>query len=535
MNGTAPIVVPKILGADVELSNFILGMSDPKGTGGLASRRLLGAVHGISSGVVTTRYALDWGRKYLPGNGGCCYIDSDHLEVALSETFSAFDHVAYWRAMLALVRTAMRRVNDDLPSGCRLQVLANCSDGLGNSYGSHVNVLLTREAWDNIFCRRAHYLAYLAAFQISSIVITGQGKVGAERDRPEVDFQLSQRADFIQTLVSIDTMVYRGVLNTRDEPLCGLARHAADPTLARLHVIFFDSTLCQVATLLRVGMLQMVVAMIEAGCVNADLALDDPLDALERISRDPGLDARVRLVNGTERTAVEMQSDFLDEARRFAARGGFDGVVPEAERLLALWEDTLAKLKARDFDTLSRRLDWVLKRRLLQGVLDRRPGLTWQSPALKHLDQVYASLDESDGLFWAVERAGQVDRVVDDTAIDRARREPPSDTRAWTRAHLLRLADEDKVDQVDWDRMRFSVSAGRVPFARTRTVHMPEPFGDTRADNERYFADEAPLSVVLEALGACDGPYAEPYVSAAAASTSPFAPESWTIRTGDDR
>ena len=252
--------VPKVVGADIELSNFILGMAGPEGTGRLASRRLLSVIRGMSSGVVSTPDSIDWGRKYLSSNGACVYIDSDHLEVATSETRSAFDHVAHWRAMLATVRDAMGEVNADLPPGCRVQVLANNSDGQGNSYGSHVSVLLSRDAWDTIFHRRAHYMAYLAAFQISSIVITGQGKVGAERDKPDVDFQLSQRADFVQTLVSLDTMVFRGVVNSRDEPLSGLGRHAVDPPLARLHVIFFDNTLCQVATVLRVGTLQMVAS-----------------------------------------------------------------------------------------------------------------------------------------------------------------------------------------------------------------------------------------------------------------------------------
>lgn len=517
---------PKILGADVELSNFILGMSDSRGTGGTASRLLLGAMHGISSGTVSTARDTDWGRKYLPANGGCAYIDSDHLEVALSETASAFDHVAYWRAMLAEVRAATQRVNAALPPGQRLHVLANCSDGQGNSYGSHVNVLLTRAAWDSIFCRRAHYLAYLAAFQISSIVITGQGKVGAERRRPEVDFQLSQRADFIETLVSLDTMVHRGVVNSRDEPLCGMAGRAGAPPLARLHVIFFDSTLCQVATLLRVGMLQMVVAMIEAGFVNPNLALDDPLDALDSFSRDPNLETRAKLVNDGWRSAVELQCDFLEEARRFAASGGFEGIVPEAERILALWEDTVGKLETRDFDTLSRRLDWVLKRRLLQSVLDRRSELTWQSPALRYLDQLYASLDESDGLFWAVERCGQVDRMVDEDAVERARREPPSDTRAWTRAHLLRLAGEDHVDQVDWDHVRFLTPTGRWPYTRSRIVHLPVPFEDTRAENERFFRDRAPLSVVLEALQASD--------EADGSATPTTAQNFWAIHIGED-
>ena len=159
-------------------------------------------------------------------------------------------------------------------------------------------------------------------------MLTGQGKVGAERGRPDADYQFSQRADFFETLVSLDTMGARGIVNSRDEPLCGIGRHAVDPPLARLHVIFFDSTLCQVATVLRAGTLQMVVAMIEAGFVNPNLALDDPLEALQAFSRSPGLTAQARLVNGLQRRAVDLQWGFLTEATRFAARGGFTAWCP---------------------------------------------------------------------------------------------------------------------------------------------------------------------------------------------------------------
>jgi proteasome accessory factor A len=284
-------VVPKIVGADVELSNFILGLSREKGTGDLASQLLLDAIDGIDSGMQGAAQPLDWGRKFLTSNGSCCYLDSQHLEIALPETFSAYDHVACWRAMLNLVRSARRRVSAQLPDGCRLQVLVNCSDGLGNSYGSHLNVLVTRRCWDEIVSAKPHYLAWLAAFQISSIVYTGQGKVGSECGARPADFQLSQRADFMKTLVSLDTMVNRGVINSRNEPHCGSQRAAEEPDLARLHVIFFDSTLCQVASLLRVGTMQMMAAMLEAGDVDARLALDDPLGRTGRWSRDVRLAA----------------------------------------------------------------------------------------------------------------------------------------------------------------------------------------------------------------------------------------------------
>jgi proteasome accessory factor A len=491
--------VPKILGADVELGNCILGVESEDGTGREAARRLLREIPGIPTPGSPTN-PLDWGRKFLATNGGCTYIDSDHLEIALPETFSAYEHVAQWRAMLELVRAGMIQVNQRLSVGCSIQVLANCSDGLGHSYGSHVNVLVTRSAWNNIFSRRLHFLGYLAAFQISSIVFSGQGKVGSENGQPTADFQLSQRADFLETLVGIDTMVRRSVVNSRDESLCGSGM-AGQNGLARLHVIFFDSTLCQVATLLRAGTLQMVVAMIEAERVNPTLALDDPLEALGRWSRDPSLSTRARTTGGARLTAVELQLRFLEEAKRFAESGGFVDVVPDAERLIALWEETLVQLQTRNFPALSRKLDWVLKLQLLRRVLDRRPDLTWRSPALKHLDQLYASLSDMEGLFWACERSGQVDRVVDEQTIRRAIQEPPVDTRAWTRAHLLRRVPSSLVDLIDWDRVHISEGNDRQWTSRARVVHLPVPFGSTQVVNEKHFGKHQRLEDLLEVLG----------------------------------
>lgn len=505
---------PKVLGADVELGNFILGDDTPGGTGAAASRRLLAEVPGVMNGpyqfgggtlVVDPQ---NIGRRFLPTNGGCIYIDLDHLEVALPETTGAFAQVAYWRAMLQIARDATAQANRRLPAGRRIQVLANCSDGQGQSYGSHASVLLTRSAWDNIITRKPHYLAYLSAFQISSIIYTGQGKVGSENGRPPVAYQLSQRADFIETLVSLQTTYARPIVNSRDEPLCGSAvstRTADESALARLHVIFFDSTLCQAASVLRAGTLQIVVAMLEAGCVNASLALDDPLAALQSWGRDPSLRARARTTSGAALTAVELQLRFLKDARKFAERGGCDGIVPRADEILALWEDTLKKLRARDFAALSRRLDWVLKLQMLQRAMKQRPELTWTSPEIKHLDQLYASLDDSEGLFWAYERAGLVDHLVSDDDIQRAVNDPPDDTRAWTRAHLLRRAGAGAVEQVDWDRVTLKlVAGGSYRWFDRRVVSLPIPFGSTRPANERVFAEARTLEDLVIAMHAAD-------------------------------
>jgi proteasome accessory factor A len=542
--------LPKLCGADIELGNFLLGFNTSSGTGYEASRLLLREIDGLprvekfrgepcdcaacrrardysdldgqsKSGYGSmTGYGSpngsanssnqgagnpqDWGRKYLPSNGGCAYIDLDHLELCLPEVLSAYDHTACWHAMLRIARTALNAANAKLPDGNKIQVLVNNSDGRGNSYGSHLNFLITRRAWDNIFRRKIQYMLYLAAFQVSSIVYTGQGKVGSENGAPASEFQLSQRADFFEQIVGSQTTHNRPIVNSRDEALCG--SHAPgdedeSDEMARLHVIFFDNNLCQVANLLKVGVMQIVLAMIEAGHVDIGLVLDDPVEALAVWSHDPALESRAALTSGEKVTAVELQLRFLEEAKRFVAAGGCDRTVPRANELLALWEDTLLKLQARELETLATRLDWVLKLSILQQVLEAQPSLTWDSPEIKHLDHLYSSLDESDGLYWAYERAGFVERVADDSTVERFTISPPEDTRAWTRAMLLRWAGPDGVDDVNWDSMRF-----RIAYERSRTIYrrfnMNSPLAYTKAETEQCFESATTFDELLDDLSA---------------------------------
>ena len=534
--------LPKLCGADIELGNFVLGVRSKRGTGFEASRLLLREIEGLprverfrgepcdcaacrraressergetigavgrsstgNGGVQGSVNPQDWGRKYLASNGGCAYIDLDHLELCLPEVLSAYDHVACWHAMLRIARGALESANEKLPSGRKVQVLVNNSDGKGNSYGSHLDFLITRRAWDNIFCRKIHYMLYLAAFQASSIVYTGQGKAGSENGAAEVPFQLSGRADFFERLVGAQTTHNRPIVNSRDEPLCGrsAARDDDDAAgeMARLHVIFFDNTLCHVASLLKVGVMQIVLAMIEAEQVNIELLLDDPVDAVTRWSHDPTLRAQAMLTTGEELTAVELQLRFLEDAKQFVASGGCDSVVPRAGEIVALWEDTLLKLQAGDFESLAPRVDWVLKLSVLQQVLDQNPELTWDSPEIKHLDHLYSSLDQSEGLYWAYERGGFVERVVADEQIECFTVSPPDDTRAWTRAMLLRWAGPEVVDDVDWDSIRFNTGYERY---RTtyRKLDLANPLAFTKAASARAFEHATTLDELLDSLG----------------------------------
>jgi len=514
--------LPKLCGSDVELANFILG-ARTHNTCRPAAQLLLGEFEGVwhaswsrkfsrgggfSSSGQSQFNAQDWGRKFLPNNGGCAYIDLDHLELPLPEVRSARDYVAAWHAMLRLARDAMSSAAEKLEPGLRLQVLANNSDGLGHSYGSHLNVLISRRAFDNIFHRKLHHMLYLAAYQVSSIIFTGQGKVGSENDRPAVDYQIAQRADFFETLTGLQTTYNRPLVNSRNEALCGtFGRRRGwrrDDELARLHVIFYDSNLCHVASYLKMGVLQIILAMIEQDRVNPTLLLDDPVEAVLRYSHDPELQRRAPLAGGEQLTAAELQLRFFDEAQKFVADGRCKGIVTEAEEILRTWGDVLEKLRTRRFDELAGSLDWVLKRHLLERALGGRPGLTWQSPELKHLDHLYSSIDPDDGLYWACERSGVAETLVSDADIERLVHEPPEDTRAWGRAMLLRLAGDEGVSYVDWDEIRFELP-GPYGWPTYRTLPMPDPLGMTKADLEHLLDGGRTLEEVLEALSTCDG------------------------------
>jgi proteasome accessory factor A len=526
--------LPKLCGADIELGNFVDGASLAGGTGHEASCALLNQIHGqplqkgmkpgnwISHGSQasyavatysneasssTTRSNWNWqdvGRRFLSENGGCAYIDLNHLELCIPEVKSAFDHVAAWHAMLETAKRACKRANQERPADRRIHVLVNNSDGLGHSYGSHLNFLIRRSTFDNIFFYKPHYLQFLASFQIASIVLTGVGKVGSENGRPFVPYQLSQRSDFVQRIVGLPTTYDRAIVNSRDEPCAGPA-NSGDPTAsARLHCIFFDSALAHGSCLLRVGPMQLVLTLMELGLVEPRLILDDPLSALEQFSCDPSLKARARLIGGESVTIVELQHAYLELVKRHADAGVFDSVVPRAADLIALWQDTFVKLEHGDLRSLAPRLDWILKLMAIERAMDDQPSLSWDSPEVKLLDQTYSSLE--DGLYFAYKDSGFVEQLVTPERIAHFAANPPEDTRAWTRAMLLRRAASEgvEIDTVDWDRMVFKFR-GRRSWPSFRTLDLSDPLAFTRAEAEPIFELSQSFAELLDGLESVAG------------------------------
>ena len=479
--------IPKsVVGADIELGNFFLVDSDmATDTGPQASRLLLRHISGIpgNSSGVNANDPQDIGRKWLP-NGSCCYIDLSHLEVCLPEVTNAYDFTAALHAQLRIAESARVQASMRLKAGVTLHVLACNSDGISNSWGSHLNFLVSKRCWDNIFNKRLHYLLWLASHHACSIILVGQGKVGSENGAPPANYQLSQRADFLETVTGSQTTYNRPILNSRSQPLCGV-----NTELARFHHIPCDVNLCHVANVLKVGVLQILLRMVECESefIRPDLILDEPVSACHAFSHDPDLQVRQRNLIGVSLSALDLQRRFCDAAAAFVETGACDDGVPRAREILALWQETLDMLAARNWDAASRRLDWVLKRRFLEEVIRENPSLNWQSPEIQHLSLFFSSLDHEEGIYWSLENAGHVELVVSDRQIQRFIDEPPADTRAFTRANLLRTFGPERIVEVDWDRIRVRVGAIRGYFGATRTVNLDDPTQFTRAETGALF------------------------------------------------
>jgi Pup amidohydrolase len=481
----------KVLGADFELANAMEGAGAPGQAAWEAARRLLEEIPGYPRVQRWGGTALEWGRRFLAGNGGSAYIDSDHLEINLPEHTRAADHAAHVHAGFAVARRAQLAAAAKLPRGGRVNVMASVSDGQ-RSWGHHLNVMVRRRLFDDLFTRKPHLAGFLATHLATATLFTGQGQVGAGNERPACDYQLAQRPDWFEEMVGLQTTYRRPLLNLRDEPHAG-------PGLARMHIIFFDNALCPVANYLKAGTTQLVLALAEAGWADPALVLDDPLAAAWDVSRDLSLRRPLRLAGrGRTATAVEVQKRLAELAGEFVASGEAEGCVPGAAEVVRCWLETLDLLGRRELAALARRCDWSLKYLVLDRQRGRR-GLSWRSAEMRCLDLLYASLDPREGLFLQLAAAGGVEGMPSAEQVERFVEQPPEETRAWLRAHVLRRFGEEVTD-VDWGHIRFRTEGGHW-WSEERVLRLPDPAGFGREAAAPLLERCQTVRELIEAVG----------------------------------
>jgi proteasome accessory factor A len=392
---------------------------------------------------------------FLP-NGARLYVDTGfHPEYATPECDEVLGLVACDRAGERIVEELVRRAERRLPEhgiDGHVRAFKNNTDSAGNSYGCHENYLVSR---DTSF---GYLVETLIPFLVTRQIFTGAGRV--HRGPEGCQYHLSQRALHISDELSGSTVSGRPIINTRDEP------HADAGRFRRLHVIVGDSNMSEVTTYLKVGTTALVLDMIEDGYLSRDLRLESPIAALRAISADPLLRERVPLRCGRSYTALEIQWIYLEASEDHVRRLGGD---PRAAAVLSRWRAVLAQLTA-DPMGARREVDWVIKRALIDRYIEGRQS-SLEDPRAALLDLQYHDVQSDRGLYHLLARHGEVERLVSDEAVERARHSPPQTTRARLRGDFIRRATlQGREFQVDWAFVR------TISGEDSQTVLCQDPF-----------------------------------------------------------
>ena len=394
-------------------------------------------------------------------NGARLYVDHAHPEYSAPECTNPLSVVVWDKAGERIMAEAAAKAAT-VPGSHGIQLYKNNTDNKGASYGCHENYLMRRST------PFADIVHFLTPFFVSRQVVCGAGRVGIGADGRGTGFQISQRADFFEVEVGLETTLKRPIINTRDEP------HADPEKYRRLHVIIGDANMSEVATYLKTGTTALVLAMIEDKFLNGDLSLEAPVADLRAISHDPSLKHLVTLRDGRKMTAVQLQTEYLEHARKYVEDKYGADVDEMTSDVLDRWESVLGRL-ADDPMQLSRELDWVAKLELLEGYR-RRDGLGWDHPKLQLFDLQYSDVRPDRGLYNRLVARGRMTQMTSEDKITWAIDNPTEDTRAYFRGRCLRQY-ADSVAAASWDSVIFDIP-GRESLQRVPTL---EPLRGTRA------------------------------------------------------
>ncbi|HZN12850.1 MAG TPA: depupylase/deamidase Dop [Acidimicrobiales bacterium] len=415
-------------------------------------------------------------------NGARYYVDHAHPEFSTPECADARELVRFDKAGELILARSMAAAARTLPTGQGIVVYKNNSDGKGNSYGCHENYTMDRAVPFGRIVR--HVMPHFVTRQI----YCGAGKVGCETTAPndrDVTFQLSQRADFFEEEVGLETTLKRPIVNTRDEP------HADAQKYRRLHVIVGDANMSEVSTFLKVGTTSIVLAMIEDDWFGErELTLAAPVQAIRRVSHDLSLAEPLSMADGSTMTAIEIQWELLDLARKYAEDRGLECVnAAVGADILERWEAVLTGLET-DPTSLAGQVDWIAKHRMINGYRERH-DLAWTDPRLAAMDLQYHDVRPEKSLAARV----SLERLTTDESVAEAVTEPPRDTRAYFRGKCLQKWAR-WVAAANWDSLVFDLGSDPL-----RRVPMMEPLKGTAEFVDRLLEECNTPAELIERLG----------------------------------
>ena len=391
-------------------------------------------------------------------NGARFYVDHAHPEFSTPECSNVFDLLRYEKAGEYILNRCRISANQLLPQGRTILLFKNNSDQKGNSYGYHENYLLDRRTPFQTLAE------YLMPFLVSRQIFCGAGKVGSENGAEPTEYQISQRADFFETEMGLDTMVKRPIINTRDEP------HANRDRYRRLHVIIGDANMSEFTTYLKVGTMLVVLQMIEDGFLGEPLILRNPVRALRDISHDLTCTVTVPLKDGKKMTAIDIQQRYHEMAVRYIAQ--YPDCHPTYPDIVSEWGRVLTSLST-DPLQLHQEIDWVMKFYLIRNYMERR-GSGWDDPRIAMMDLQYHDIRPEKGLYYVLERSSAARRVLTEADILRAMEDPPEDTRAYFRGQCLKKF-KHQIFGVNWDSISFNLGDGPI-----KRIMMEEPTRGTK-------------------------------------------------------
>lgn len=379
------------------------------------------------------------GHNLALANGGRLYVDHSHPEYSTPEVTNPTDALIWDWAGAEMLAQA---VNNLAP---QLRLFKNNTDGKAVSYGCHENYLVARtvpfETWQEI----------LIPFLVTRPLIVGAGRLGRGIEQTTAQFQISQRADFIDREVGLHTTVNRPIINTRDEP------HADPDRWRRLHVIIGDANRSPASTWLKLAATSLVLNVVESRpdllTEMAKLKLADPVAAVTEVSYDLLGKKKLLLADGRRLSAAQIQRRYwqLCQAAETPVQNSPVAPQPDSQtaRALKLWDEllTVFELPAQteaerlaQLAPISPRVEWVARWQLLTALQQRRQ-LPWNSPVLQAADLQWSEITGKGGLAGALFAAGQLEGIehwADRKLLTQAQTQPPTDTRAWLRGTLIR-------------------------------------------------------------------------------------------------
>ena len=417
-------------------------------------------------------------------NGARYYVDHAHPEISTPECRNALEAVLFDRAGEEIIRSSMQLANEGLPEHSEIVIYKNNSDGKGNSYGCHENYLVSRQT---PFTQIAQQIT---THFVTRQIFCGAGKVGAEhrglsgKGSIQPAFQISQRADFFEEEIGLETTLKRPIVNTRDEPHC-------DPTkYRRLHVIAGDANMSEVATLLKLGTTSIVLAMIEDDAFPEHLIVKDPVHAIRQVSHDTSLGACIMMTDGRMLTALQVQMEILEAAIQYANRYGLESVDAQVgSDVLVRWAGVLDGLETNPI-LVANIVDWIAKKRIVDGFAQRH-DLQNDDARLKAIDLQYHDMRVDKCLAL---RAGLVE-LCPKADVMTAMVKPPESTRAFFRGTVLQRWPNDVI-AANWDSVVFD-----IPNQGLKRIPMPEPLRGTRQMVGEVLAISQNPTELIENLG----------------------------------